>query len=82
MGTRSWGTWSVLRRVYPEADVAVVQLSIDERQPSSFHFEIGRKLAPLRDEQVVILGSGNWFTIRMFIPGVDICPIHMIGPFA
>jgi 4,5-DOPA dioxygenase extradiol len=36
-----------------------VQLSIDETQPSSFHFEIGRKLAPLRDEQILIVGSGN-----------------------
>jgi 4,5-DOPA dioxygenase extradiol len=53
------GTWSVLLHVFPDANIPVVQLSIDETQPAEFHHAIGQKLRALRDENILLIGSGN-----------------------
>ena len=53
------GCWSVLNQMYPKADIPVVQFSLDYTQPASFHYNLGKELAFLRKEGVLILGSGN-----------------------
>ncbi|MGB7539139.1 MAG: 4,5-DOPA dioxygenase extradiol [Anaerolineales bacterium] len=53
------GTWSVLAQMYPRADIPVVQMSLDYSLPPARQYQIGRELQPLRDQGILILGSGN-----------------------
>jgi len=53
------GSWAVIRRMYPEADIPMIELSLDARASTAEHHELGHLLAPLRDDGVLIVGSGN-----------------------
>ena len=53
------GMWTVMKHLYPDVGIPVVQLSIDSRLDARQHFELARKLRPLRDEGVLVAGSGN-----------------------
>lgn len=53
------GAWSVIKHLYPEANVPVIQLSIDYTKPAQYHFDLARKLSDLRHKGILIVGSGN-----------------------
>lgn len=53
------GTWMILKLMYPEADIPVVQFSIDYYKPPEYHYELGKELSCLRDEGILVIGSGN-----------------------
>jgi 4,5-DOPA dioxygenase extradiol len=76
------GTWSVLRHMYPQADIPTFQLSIDITKPGSYHHALGRSLASLRDEDVLIVGSGNIVhNLRATMRGAPDSP-HGLTPWA
>jgi 4,5-DOPA dioxygenase extradiol len=53
------GSWTILKHIYPKADIPVLQLSIDYNQPPSYHYELAKALAGLRKRGILIIGSGN-----------------------
>lgn len=53
------GAWSVIKHLYPNANVPVIQMSIDYTQPARYHFELAKKLSALRQKGILIIGSGN-----------------------
>ena len=53
------GAWSVIKHLYPEANIPVIQLSIDYTQPAQYHYELAQQLNSLRNKGILIIGSGN-----------------------
>jgi 4,5-DOPA dioxygenase extradiol len=53
------GTWSVIKHMYPDADIPVIQMSMDYKKDPAWHYELARELAALRQKGILIIGSGN-----------------------
>jgi 4,5-DOPA dioxygenase extradiol len=76
------GAWSVLRYLYPNADVPVVQLSLDGSLSAEEHYTLAKQLAPLRNENILILGSGNIVhNLRLIDWDSDAAPLHWATEF-
>jgi 4,5-DOPA dioxygenase extradiol len=70
------GAWTVLKHLYPNADVPIVQMSLDYSRPLSYHFELAKSLNTLRERGVLIIGSGN---IVHNLGLVDFSKINEVG---
>lgn len=68
------GAWSVLKWLYPDADVPTIQLSLDLKRTPAEHYEIAQRLAPIRDDNVLIVGSGNIVHNLRTFRGPDVTP--------
>ena len=82
----SWGldhgTWSVLVHAFPDAGIPIVQLSMDGTKPAQYHYELGKCLAPLREEGVLIVGSGNVVhNLMLMQPGAGVRPFDWAKRF-
>lgn len=76
------GAWVPLRYLYPEADVPVVQLSLDADLDAQGQYRLGQALRPLRDENVLVIGSGSLtHNLRHVQPGHDAPPLPYVAPF-
>ncbi len=76
------GAWTVLRMLYPEADVPVYQLSVDYPAEGGCHYELGRRLAPLRKEGILIIGSGNIVhNLGLMDPDIEAPPLAWARQF-